>query len=134
VISVIVGREALLSACQPAIASFAFDSLRQMADAAHCKCNAWRDKMKTATLPSLRVTADFREAAESVLKDGETLSSFVEDSVRRQVQIRKSQAEFIARGLASLEESRRTGIFYSAEEVHAELRAMLAAKKVERNK
>jgi hypothetical protein len=134
VISVIVGREALLSACQPAIASFAFDSLRQMADAVHRKCNAWREKMKTATLPSLRVTADFREAAESVLKDGETLSSFVEDSVRRQVQIRKSQAEFIARGLASLEESRRTGIFYSAEEVHAELRAMLAAKKVERNK
>jgi len=88
--------------------------------------------MKTATLPSLRVTADFREAAESVLKDGETLSSFVEESVRRQVEIRKSQAEFIARGLASLEESERTGIFYSAEEVHAELRAMLAAKKAER--
>jgi len=98
----------------------------------HRKCNAWRDKMKTATLPSLRVTADFREAAESVLKDGETLSSFVENSVRREVEIRKSQAEFIARGLASLEESKRTGIFYSAEEVHAELRAMLAAKKAER--
>lgn len=90
--------------------------------------------MKTATLPSLRVTADFREAAESVLKDGETLSSFVEDSVRRQVEIRKSQAEFIARGLASLEEAERTGVYYTSEEVLAELRGMLEAKKAEKRK
>jgi hypothetical protein len=131
VISVIVGREALLSACQPAIASFAFDSLRQMADAVHRKCNAWRDKMKTATLPSLRVTADFREAAESVLKDGETLSSFVEDSVRRQVQIRKSQADFIARGLAAREEAKKTGVYHRAEDVLAELKTMLDAKLAE---
>lgn len=55
--------------------------------------------MKTATIPSLRVTADFREAAESVLKDGETLSAFMEEAVRKQVEIRKSQAEFIKQGL-----------------------------------
>ncbi|WP_332305730.1 YlcI/YnfO family protein [Rhizobium sp. GR12] len=90
--------------------------------------------MKTATIPSLRVTADFREAAESVLKDGETLSSFIEDSVRRQVEIRKSQAEFIARGLASLEEAERTGVYYTSEEVLAELRGMLEAKKAEKRK
>lgn len=90
--------------------------------------------MKTATIPSLRVTADFRAAAESVLKDGETLSSFVEDSVRRQVEIRKSQAEFIARGLASLEEAERTGVYYTSEEVLAELRGMLEAKKAEKRK
>lgn len=90
--------------------------------------------MKNATLPSLRVTADFREAAESVLKDGETLSSFVEDSVRRQVEIRRSQAEFIARGLASLEEAERTGVYYTSEEVLAELRGMLEAKKAEKRR
>jgi hypothetical protein len=134
VISVIVGREALLSACQPAIASFAFDSLRQMAEAAHRKCNAWREKMKTATLPSLRVTADFREAAESVLKDGETLSSFVEDSVRRQVQIRKSQAEFIARGLASLEQAERTGVYYSTDDVLSMMQRKLDAAKAAKRK
>jgi hypothetical protein len=87
--------------------------------------------MKTANLPSLRVTADFREAAESVLKDGETLSSFVEDSVRRQVEIRKSQAEFIARGLAAREEARKTGVYHKAEDVLAELKAMLDAKLAE---
>jgi hypothetical protein len=134
VISVIVGREALLSACQPAIASFAFDSLRQTAEAAHRKCNAWREKMKTATLPSLRVTADFREAAESVLKDGETLSSFVEDSVRRQVEIRKSQAEFIARGLASLEQAERTGVYYSTDDVLSMMQRKLDAAKAAKRK
>ncbi|MES5097378.1 YlcI/YnfO family protein [Agrobacterium sp. BA1120] len=87
--------------------------------------------LKTATLPSLRVEPEFRDKAESVLKDGETLSAFMEAAVRKQVEIRKSQAEFIARGIASLEESQRTGIYYSADEVHAELRAMLAAKKAE---
>ncbi|WP_284776876.1 YlcI/YnfO family protein [Agrobacterium sp. lyk4-40-TYG-31] len=87
--------------------------------------------LKTATLPSLRVEPEFRDKAESVLNEGETLSAFMEAAVRKQVEIRKSQAEFIARGIASLEESQRTGIYYSADEVHAELRTMLAAKKAE---
>ncbi len=90
--------------------------------------------MKTATLPSLRVEPEFREKAESVLKEGETLSGFIEEAVRTQVEIRKSQAEFIARGLAAREESRRTGIYYSSDEVLAELRAMLDAKLAEDNK
>lgn len=87
--------------------------------------------IKTASLPSLRVEPEFREKAESVLREGETLSSFIEGAVRKQVEIRKSQAEFIARGLASLEDARRTGVYYSADQVHAELREMLAAKKAE---
>jgi hypothetical protein len=33
--------------------------------------------MKAATLPSLRVAADLRKAAERVLKDGETLSGLI---------------------------------------------------------
>ena len=89
--------------------------------------------MKTATIPSLRVTADFREAAESVLKDGETLSAFMEEAVRKQVEIRKSQAEFIKQGLAAREESKRTGVYYKAEDVLAELKAMLDAKLAEDN-
>lgn len=87
--------------------------------------------MKTATLPSLRVDPELRAAAESVLKEGESLSAFVENSVKAQIHFRKTQAEFIARGLASREEAKRTGEYYSAEEVHAELRAMLEAKKAE---
>jgi hypothetical protein len=98
----------------------------------HRNCNAWSDDMKNATIPSLRVDPELRAAAESVLKEGETLSAFVEDSVKRQVYMRKSQAEFIARGLASREEAKRTGEYYDAAQVHEELRAMLEAKRAER--
>jgi hypothetical protein len=88
--------------------------------------------MKTATLPSLRVAPELREAAEGVLEEGETLSSFIESSVRESIERRRARAEFIARGLASREESRRTGVYHAAEDVHAELGRMLAkaAKRV----
>ena len=50
--------------------------------------------MKTATLPAVRVTPDLRHLAEAVLKDGETLSMFVEDSVRKQAQRREEDRAF----------------------------------------
>ena len=85
--------------------------------------------MKTATLPSLRVEAELRQAAESVLKKGETLSSFVEESVRAQVRKRQLQDEFIKRGLASRDKARETGVYYSIDEVVGELRQMLTDAK-----
>lgn len=85
--------------------------------------------MKTASFPSLRVDPDLREAAESVLQKGETLSSFIEASVRETIERRRMRAEFIARGLASRDESRRTGVHYAAEEVHADLGRMLEKAK-----
>lgn len=85
--------------------------------------------MKTATLPSLRVEPALREAAEAVLKEGETLSGFVEASVRAQVELRQQREAFIARGIASRDKARQTGVYYSADEVMAELRGMLDAAK-----
>lgn len=38
--------------------------------------------MKTASMPSLRVAPQLREAAEAVLHEGETLSAFMEQSLR----------------------------------------------------
>ena len=81
--------------------------------------------MKTATIPSLRVDPELRHAAESVLQDGESLSSFVEQSIRSNVEHRRMQKEFIARGLASRDEARRTGEYYSSDDVRDELDAML---------
>lgn len=80
--------------------------------------------MKTATIPSLRVDPELRAAAESVLKEGETLSAFVEDSLKRQIDFRRTQAEFIARGLAGLAEAERTGVYYS----HQDILDMLESK------
>jgi predicted transcriptional regulator len=82
--------------------------------------------MKSATIPPLRVTPELRRDAESVLREGESLSAFVEDSLRRQIEYRKVQQEFIARGLAARDEARKTGVYYSKEEVMASLDAILA--------
>lgn len=81
--------------------------------------------MKTATIPPLRVTPDLRLAAESVLKEGETLSGFVEASLRKQIEFRKTQKEFIARGLVARDEARKTGKYYSKKEVMDSLKKIL---------
>jgi hypothetical protein len=85
--------------------------------------------MKTATLPSLRVEPALRKAAEEVLREGESLSSLMEHSLRAAVGRRRMQAEFIARGLAAREDAKRTGVYYDADTVHAGLHAMLADAK-----
>ncbi len=70
--------------------------------------------MKTATLPSLRVEPELRQAAESVLQQGESLSGLMEKSLRDEVNRRRNQAEFIARGLAARDEAKRTGVYHDA--------------------
>jgi hypothetical protein len=85
--------------------------------------------MKSATIPPLRVTPDLRNEAESVLREGESLSSFVEDSLRRQIEYRKLQNEFIARGLAARESAKSTGHYASKEQVMDSLRGILDASK-----
>ena len=82
--------------------------------------------MKTATIPSLRVDPELRRAAEGVLQKGESLSSFVEQSLRASIQRRRLQQEFIARGLASRDEARKTGEYFAADEVLRELDDMLS--------
>ena len=74
-------------------------------------------QMKTTTIPSIRVEPDFRAEVEAVLTEGETLSQFVEASVRFSVERRRMQAEFIARGLRSRDEARRTGDYVDADVV-----------------
>ena len=59
--------------------------------------------MKTAILPAVRVSPETRTLIESVLKDGETLSTFIEDSVKRQASWRQEDAEFYARALRASE-------------------------------
>lgn len=83
--------------------------------------------MKTATIPSIRVEPDLRAELEAVLADGETLSQFVEASVRAQVERRRVQAQFIARGLRSRDEARRSGDYVDADVVLEGLQRKLDA-------
>lgn len=85
--------------------------------------------MKTATFPSLRVAPEFREAAEQVLQEGESLSSFVEESIRENIVRRQLQGEYLARGLASREHARETSRYVSADTVLGRLEDMLATAK-----
>lgn len=65
--------------------------------------------MKTATIPPLRVTPSLRE--------GETLSAFLEESLKTNITRRRMQEEFLARGLKSRDDARRSG-----DDIDAEIR------------
>jgi predicted transcriptional regulator len=70
--------------------------------------------MKTAAIPAVRVPPELRQAAEDLLQAGETLSGFVEEAVRRNVEFRRAQKAFIERGLASAEAARKSGKYVSS--------------------
>lgn len=85
--------------------------------------------MKTTTIPPLRVSPELRAQAEAVLEEGETLSSFVLEAVNRNIEYRKARREFIARGLASAKQAKKTGKYVPAEKVIDKLnRRLLKAK------
>ena len=65
--------------------------------------------MKTSSLPCVRVEPELRASVESVLNANESISEFVENSVRQAVTLRRAQSEFLARGITSLDNARRTG-------------------------
>lgn len=85
--------------------------------------------MKTATIPAVRVEAALREEVEGLLREGETLSEFVEQSVRTAVQHRRDRDEFVARSLASLEATRQSGAYVDANVVIESLQRTLDAAK-----
>ena len=73
--------------------------------------------MKTTTIPPLRVSPELRKQAEAVLEQGETLSGFVLEALTRSIEQRKARQEFIARGLASAAQAKKTGKYVSADRV-----------------
>lgn len=85
--------------------------------------------MKVTSLPPLRVSRELRRGAESVLDEGETLSAFVLDAVTRSIARRRTQREFIARGLASAARARDRGGYVSADAVLGKLARRLQSAK-----
>jgi predicted transcriptional regulator len=85
--------------------------------------------MKSATIPSVRVEPEFRQEVETLLAEGEALTRFVESAVRETVARRKSQAEFVRRGMASIDETKGLNNGVPADVVLAKLEARLAAAK-----
>jgi Arc/MetJ-type ribon-helix-helix transcriptional regulator len=73
--------------------------------------------MKTSTIPAIRVEPALRAELERLLNEGETISEFVEQSVRTALQRRVDQGEFIARGMASLDRAREANEYIGADTV-----------------
>jgi len=84
--------------------------------------------MKSAQLPPVRVEPAVRAEIESVLRQGETLSQFVESAAIQAAQRRKSQQEFLARGRASLTRAEKAGEYYSAKDALDSMQARLVAR------
>jgi Arc/MetJ-type ribon-helix-helix transcriptional regulator len=85
--------------------------------------------MKSAVIPQVRVEPELRAELESVLREGESLSEFVEASVRNAVAFRRVQTRFHERGQAAWEHYQSTGESVSTEEVLGKLQAKLDAKR-----
>ena len=92
-----------------------------------CNANAQHLQDEDCIHSSVRVEPELRAEVESLLGEGETLSEFVEASVRASVARRRNQAEFVTRGLRSLADARRTGDYVEAGAVVQKLQRKLDA-------
>ena len=85
--------------------------------------------MKTAAIPSIRVRPELRAEVEALLGEGESLSEFVESSVMESVRRRRNQAEFLVRGIASLENGKLTDNYVDPDVLVKRLERKLAVAK-----
>ena len=81
------------------------------------------------TPPSGMPVPELRAELESVLREGETLTSFVETTVRNAIAFRRVQTEFHARAQAASEAYHQTGVSVPVETVLARLQARLDARR-----
>ncbi len=84
--------------------------------------------MKNAAFPAVCIDPELRDAAEQSLRDGETIASFVEQSIRDSI-ARRHQRDLGARARASPDNPRRTDRYASSDAVLERLEQMLAAAK-----
>ena len=81
--------------------------------------------MRSATCPPIRVEPEVRAEVEAVLRDGESLTQFIEEAVVSAAAWRRTQAEFVARGEAAIARWRREGGGQSVDQVMADLQGRL---------
>ena len=69
---------------------------------------------------------ELRYDTESVLHECESLSKFVEESLREQIRRRRVQQAFIERGLDARSRAQATGRYITKQDVMASLEAIVA--------
>jgi hypothetical protein len=85
--------------------------------------------MKSAVIPQIRVEPELRAELESVLRQGETLTDFVEATVRNAIALRRIQTAFHGRAQAASEACHQTGVSVSVETVLKRFQSKLDARR-----
>ncbi len=85
--------------------------------------------MKSAVIPQIRVEPELRAELERVLKKGETLTEFVEATVRNAIAFRQVQLAFHARAQAASQEFHQTGAAVPVAAALQKLQSKLDAKR-----
>ena len=91
--------------------------------------SAIQSLMKSAVIPQIRVEPELRAELESVLRQGETLTDFVEATVRDAIAFRRVQTAFHARAQAASDEYHRAGASVPVETVLERLQSKLDARR-----
>ena len=87
--------------------------------------------MRTSTFPPIRVEPEMRAQTEAVLREGESLTQFIEDAVRKEVEWRAAQGAFVARAQAALKEhEERGGPTLADVQVRMQQRATKSAERI----
>ena len=97
-----------------------------VADVTHTQYTAI---MKSAVIPQIRVEPELRAGLESVLRQGETLTDFVEATARNAIAFRRVQTSFHDRAQAASEAYHRAGASVPVETVLERLQSRLDAKR-----
>lgn len=85
--------------------------------------------MKSAVIPQIRVEPELRAELESVLRQGETLTDFVESTVRSAIAFRRVETAFHQRAQAASVEYHQTGASVPVDAMLDKLQSKLDAKR-----
>ena len=87
---------------------------------------------RSATLPPIRVAPETKASLEAVLRDGESLTQFIENAVRREADFRTEQNAAVARAKKALQSADMGVGLMAAEEFLAgmEQRASAAQERI----
>jgi hypothetical protein len=81
--------------------------------------------MKTAIIPATEVATQLREQVEGSLKSGESMSSFLIESLELNLHRRKAREAFITKGLSARKEAKTHNDYKGATDVLIGLRSKM---------
>lgn len=81
--------------------------------------------MRSATFPPIRVEPEVRAEVESVLREGESLTQFIEEAVVAAAAWRRAQTEFVNRGEAAIARWKKSGRGHTVDDVMTDLQTRL---------